>query len=92
MNLQIYTDKGAFLGVVDNVQMDLETNDLSALFVETPNPSLVEGSRSVLVPFRWVQSVGDIVMLRYFPGRIGMSPEERQAMLFEREGIPEFED
>lgn len=92
MNLQIYTNKGAFLGVVDNILLDFGNGEISALFVETPNPSLVEGSRAVLIPYRWVQSAGDIVVLRYFPGRIGMSPEERQATLFERQGIPEFED
>ncbi len=92
MNLQVYTNKGAFLGVVDNIEIDMETNEIGSLFVETPNPTLVEGSKSVLVPFRWVQSVGDIVILRYFPGRIELSPEERQMIMFERRGIPEFED
>jgi len=36
------------------------------------NPLLVEGSRAVSVPYRWVQSVGDIVVLRYFPKRVSL--------------------
>jgi len=26
----------------------------------------------VSVPFRWIQSVGDIVVLRYFPKRVSL--------------------
>ena len=91
MNLQVYTNKGAFLGVVDNIQLDMDRHAVDSFFIETPNPTLVEGSKSVLVPFRWVQSVGDIVILRFFPGRIELSPQERQMMMFERRQIPEYE-
>ena len=92
MNLQVYTNKGAFLGVVDNIEMDFERSAIGSLFIETPNPTLVEGSKSCLVPFRWVQSVGDIVILRYFPGRIELSAEERQMIMFEKRGLQEFEE
>jgi len=92
MNLQVYTNKGAFLGVVDNINLDMEKHAITSLFIETPNPTLVEGSKPVLVPFRWVQSVGDIVILRFFPGRIELSPQERQMMMFESRQIQEYEE
>ena len=90
-NLQVYTDNGAFLGVVDNIELDLGNHEVSGLYIETPNPNLVEGSRPVLVPYRWVQSVGDIVILKHFPGRIELSQEERQMMVFARRRMQEFE-
>jgi hypothetical protein len=36
------------------------------------NPLLVEDSRNVAVPFRWVSSVGDIILLRFFPKRVSI--------------------
>lgn len=45
---------------------------MDGVFVGETNPLLVEGSKAVSVPYRWVQSVGDIVILRYFPKRVSL--------------------
>src|SRR5207244_263502 len=61
-------------------------------FVGETNPLLVEGSRAVSVPYRWVQSVGDIVVLRYFPKRVSLrkgsaAPPVAAAAKWAREGL-----
>ena len=72
IGLQVYTNNGVFLGNVNNVVVDVENGQVDGLFVQETNPLLVEGARAVSVPYRWIQSVGDIVVLRYFPKRVNM--------------------
>ena len=70
MGLQVYTSSGIFLGNVNNLVIDLENKRVDGLFVSETNPLLVEESKAVNVPFRWIQSVGDIIILKYFPKRV----------------------
>jgi len=70
IGLPVYTNQGVFLGNVNNLVVDVENGNVDGLFVGETNPLLVEGSRAVSVPYRWIQSVGDIVILRYFPKRV----------------------
>lgn len=70
IGLQVYTHNGVFLGNVNNLVVDVDNGSVDGIFIGETNPLLVEHSRAVSVPFRWVQSVGDIVVLRYFPKRV----------------------
>ena len=70
IGLQVYTQNGVFLGNVNNLVVDVDNGSVDGIFVGETNPLLVEGSRAVSVPYRWVQSVGDIVVLRYNPKRV----------------------
>jgi sporulation protein YlmC with PRC-barrel domain len=72
VGLQVYTNQGVFLGNVNNLVVDVEIGAVDGLFVGETNPLLVEGGRAVSVPYRWIQSVGDIVILRYFPKRVSL--------------------
>jgi sporulation protein YlmC with PRC-barrel domain len=72
IGLQVYTNNGVFLGNVNNLVVDVEIGAVDGLFVGETNPLLVEGGRAVSVPYRWIQSVGDIVILRYFPKRVSL--------------------
>ena len=68
----MYTNHGLFLGNVNNLIVDVENGEVDGLFIQETNPLLVEDSRSVSVPYRWIQSVGDIVVLKYFPKRVSL--------------------
>ena len=83
LGLHIYTNYGVFIGVINNVILDLKKHRAHSLYVEETNPALVEDSRSITIPFRWVQNVGDIVLLRYFPEHVELSEEQRR--MFELE-------
>ncbi|MEM3341810.1 MAG: PRC-barrel domain-containing protein [Thermoplasmata archaeon] len=76
IGLQIYTPKGIFLGNVNNVILNIADNEIDGLYVAETNPLLVEGSRAVSVPYRWIQSVGDVIILRYFPNRVNVKKEK----------------
>ena len=75
IGLQVYTSKGIYLGNVSNVIIDINTATVDGLFISDTNPLLVEDSKNVSIPFRWIQSVGDIVILRFFPGRVAIKTE-----------------
>jgi sporulation protein YlmC with PRC-barrel domain len=69
---QIYTPDGRLLGEVDNLVVDVETSKLDGLFVQESSPLLVDESRPVNVPYRWVAAVNDVVLLKYFPKRVSL--------------------
>jgi sporulation protein YlmC with PRC-barrel domain len=70
MGLQVYTPNGIFLGTVNNLVIDLDNKRVDGLFISETNPLLVEDSKAVNVPFRWIGAVGDVVLLKYFPKRV----------------------
>ncbi len=72
IGLQVYTNNGVFLGNVNNLVVDVDNGQVEGVFVGETNPLLVEGSRAVSIPYRWVQSVGDVIILRYFPKRVSV--------------------
>ena len=70
MGLQVYTSAGIYLGNVTNLVVDIDKKKVEGLFINETNPLLVEESKAVSVPFRWIQSIGDIIILRYCPKRV----------------------
>ena len=77
IGMEVYTDMAIALGNVDDLIIETETQKIEGLFVSNPNPLLVEHSRAISVPYRWIHSVGDVIILKYFPKfvRTEASPE-----------------
>jgi len=67
IGLDVYTPSGILIGTVDNIVLDLKNKKIDGLFIQSPNPDLVEKRIPVNIPFRWVQSIGGIIILRVFP-------------------------
>jgi sporulation protein YlmC with PRC-barrel domain len=80
IGLQVYTSQAIFLGTVGNLVVEVDDNKVQGLFVTGTNPQLVEGSKAVNVPFRWISSIGDVIILKYFPKRVAVkrSPRPKQ--------------
>jgi sporulation protein YlmC with PRC-barrel domain len=78
IGLQVYTPDGIFLGNVNNLLISLDECTVDGVYIEDTNPILVEDSKPVVMPYRWIQSVGDIVVLRFFPKRIGSVKREEE--------------
>ncbi|MFQ5552880.1 MAG: PRC-barrel domain-containing protein [Thermoplasmata archaeon] len=73
IGLKVYTQNGVLLGTVSNLIVDIERGRVDGLFLGETNPVLVEGGKAVSVPYRWTQTVGDIVVLRYFPKKVQLT-------------------
>ena len=74
-NLEVYTPKGLYLGRVYEIMIDTKSKVIYDLILEETNPNLVDESRSIGVPYRWVQTVSEIIVLRYFPGKVHLKPK-----------------
>ena len=70
LKLPVYTREGIYVGHVSNVFINMDEKCVNSLLVTNTNPSLVEGTVDVAVPYRWVNAVGDIVILSHFPERV----------------------
>lgn len=68
--LEIYTPKGIFVGVVDEVVMNMSEMRAESIFVSDANPVLVDENVSISIPMRWIQSIGDVVILNRFPDNV----------------------
>jgi len=67
IGLAVYTDKGSIIGNVSDIILETDHYSVDSIYVEKPNPLLVEGGIPIGIPFRWIESIGDIVLLRHFP-------------------------
>lgn len=68
--LPVYTRNGKFVGNVKSVLLDVEQKRVASILVTKTNPDLVEGGVDVAIPYRWVNAVGDIIILSYFPEKV----------------------
>ncbi len=70
VGLPVYTNRGQYVGVVNNVQLDLPNRRVGSLVLTRTNQDLIEGGHNVAVPYRWVAAAGDIVILSTFPEKV----------------------
>jgi sporulation protein YlmC with PRC-barrel domain len=78
LKLPVYTRGGIYVGHVRNIFIDMDQKRVNSILVTNTNPSLVEGTVDVAVPYRWVNSVGDIVILSHFPDRVATRKKEEK--------------
>jgi sporulation protein YlmC with PRC-barrel domain len=76
IGLEIFSDRGYRLGSVNDVIVDFDGQTIYGLYVERTNDGLVEDGVSVLVPYRWVRAVGDVIILKRFPTFVSVSASE----------------
>lgn len=77
---EVYTNNGIFVGEVEDLRLDLDAEAVTGLALTALNEDLfaeqIEGARGVLVPYRWVRSVGDVVLVNDIVERLSESDAE----------------
>lgn len=64
--LEVYTQKGIFVGRVDDVVLNPEQGEVSGLALGDLNKDLFEQKRKgVIIPYRWITAIGDIIIMRH---------------------------
>jgi sporulation protein YlmC with PRC-barrel domain len=80
---EVYSNNGAFVGEIEDVRLDLDRELVTGLAVGGLNRELLAGrartARGVIVPFRWVRSVGDIVLVNEAIERLREPDEESES-------------
>jgi sporulation protein YlmC with PRC-barrel domain len=77
--LTVYTRGGTRLGTVHDVLLDTTHRIVSAILVTGTTPKLVKGGANIIIPYRWVQNLDDVVILRHFPDKLEFTENEDTA-------------
>ncbi len=63
--LNIYTDTGTYVGKVADLVLDVDERLVRGLAVSDINRDIFDvTSKGVIIPYRWVVTTGDIVLIR----------------------------
>ncbi|MDD5363687.1 MAG: PRC-barrel domain-containing protein [Ignavibacteria bacterium] len=74
--LNIYTEKGVYIGKVNDVVLEVNEKKATGLAATKLNPNMFDsGSKGVVVPFRWVTAIADVVLIRHVKDQF-KKPEE----------------
>jgi sporulation protein YlmC with PRC-barrel domain len=64
--LNVYTDRGIYIGKVNDVVLEVNERKVTGLAVSQLNPGMFDTSKAgVVIPYRWVTAVGDVVLIRH---------------------------
>jgi sporulation protein YlmC with PRC-barrel domain len=78
LGLEVYTQKGVFVGKVDDAVLDPEKGGVSGLALGSFNKDLFDqNARGVIIPYRWVTAVGDVVIMKHLSRAHAKKDEER---------------
>ena len=76
--LNVYTNTGTYVGKVADLVVDVNEGDVSGIAVSDINRKLFDvPGRGVIIPYRWVITTGDIVLIRDVVSRF-KKPEEEE--------------
>ena len=79
---EVYTKNGVFVGEVEDLRLDLDRQSVTGLALHQLNHELfsseAHSSRGVIVPYRWVQSVGDVVIVNEIVERIASTEDDEE--------------
>jgi len=66
LGLEVYNQKGIYIGRVDDAVLDPEKGVVSGLAIGDVNREIFEKKgKGIIVPYRWVAAVGDIILIRH---------------------------
>uniref|UniRef100_A0A7J3M1E0 Photosystem reaction center subunit H n=1 Tax=Archaeoglobus fulgidus TaxID=2234 RepID=A0A7J3M1E0_ARCFL len=84
--MKVFTDEGRYVGKIEDVVIDTNASAISGIVVVEYNKALIDSSsRGVVIPYRLVRAVGDIVIVRdVFTRRFQTAPELRELVINEK--------
>ncbi|VVB69884.1 PRC-barrel domain protein [uncultured archaeon] len=66
LDQEVYTQKGIFVGRVDDAVLDPENSVVSGLALGDVNRELFDQKgKGIVIPYRWVTAIGDIIIIRH---------------------------
>ncbi len=78
-DLNVYTDKGKYVGKVQDVQLEANERKISGLALGNINRDLFDvETKGVIIPYRWVLAASDIIIIRQPNVSLGGKEEEAE--------------
>lgn len=63
--LDVYTDKGIYVGKINDIIIDHDERKITGIAVVKFNAQLFDIShKGVIIPYRWIVAIGDVVILK----------------------------
>ncbi len=82
---EVYSNNGVFVGEVEDLRLNIDGEAVSGLALANLNSELfAEEARTgqgIIVPYRWVRSVGDIILINDVVERVREPDEEEDELL-----------
>ena len=79
---EVYSKNGVFVGEVEDIRLDLDRQAVTGLALHQLNNELfdaeAQSARGVILPYRWVQAVGDVVIVNDIVERLHQPEEETE--------------
>lgn len=67
LDQDVYTQKGIFVGRVDDVVLDPDVGEVSGLALGNVNKSFLDlKGKGIIIPYQGVTAVGDIIITKHF--------------------------
>ncbi|MFC6717281.1 PRC-barrel domain-containing protein [Natrialbaceae archaeon GCM10025810] len=82
---EVYSNNGVFVGEVEDLRLNLQGEAVTGLAVGSLNPELfkeeVASGKGVIVPYRWVRAVGDVILINDVVERVREPDEEEEEIV-----------
>ncbi|MGM0591317.1 MAG: PRC-barrel domain-containing protein [Halobacteriota archaeon] len=81
---EVYSNNGIFVGEVEDLRLNLDQEAVTGLALADLNADLFEGriepGKGVILPYRWVRAVGDVILVNDVIERLDR-PEENDEIV-----------
>ncbi|MDZ7746002.1 MAG: PRC-barrel domain-containing protein [Halobacteriales archaeon] len=81
---EVYSNNGVFVGQVEDLRLDLDTQTVTGLALGSLNDDLFHGRAAgadgIIIPYRWVRSVGDVILVNDIIERMKGTDDDPQAV------------
>jgi sporulation protein YlmC with PRC-barrel domain len=82
---EVYSNNGVFVGEVEDVKLDLDRQSVTGLALSELSEELfgdrVPPTKGVMVPYRWVRAVGDVILINDVIERLEDADEDEEAIV-----------
>lgn len=83
---EVYSNNGVFVGEVADLRLNLDQQVVTGLALSELNDELfenrVEPGKGVMIPYRWVRAVGDVILINDVVERLdGPETDEKEAVV-----------
>ena len=81
---EVYSNNGVFVGEVEDVRLDLNQQAVTGLALGELSQELfagrIEAGKGVMIPYRWVRAVGDVILINDVVERLEGGDEDEEVI------------
>ncbi|GAB3327038.1 photosystem reaction center subunit H [Haloplanus rallus] len=81
---EVYSNNGVFVGEVEDVRLDLGQESVTGLALGELSQELfagrIEAGKGVMIPYRWVRAVGDVILINDVVERLDEEDEDEEVV------------